>query len=393
MIVLIALISGCASTPVIPTVDENDAFMYERKYLVEYENIKASYIDQSVVKWIQPANQKTPCKVYVGISKTEDRTLDDDYKIYWDGSCKNGFANGLGREFERGTVLNMEAIVIYQGMQQEPQYFIQKYHLDNKTQEGDLNNHYFVETTINDDNFNFEVDYKYGYFGSSEAPALITHSSPFYDNIIYYKNYPNFYYILYDMSNNEFEERSYQSAMYHNGKANGFMFDTPKVGAAASVEMTNGVHVRNVILPNSYFTKISQIVNEVNEAGKKALNAQKRALKVKKQYMNRICKKSITVNFIDNEEYKKICNESEYYATLKEKMDEKLAQINQLKQQKLQQLNQQKLANAAQRQADAAAKSASSAEYENITQSWQNLNNNLQMQQLNNNLMFMRMGY
>ena len=129
MVVLIALISGCASTSRIPTMDENEAFKYERKYLAEYEQLKNNFSDQSSVKWIQSANKKLPCKVYVGISKTEDRTLDENYKIYWDGGCKNGYANGLGREFERGIVFNMDALVIYQGKEQEPQYFIQTYHL------------------------------------------------------------------------------------------------------------------------------------------------------------------------------------------------------------------------------------------------------------------------
>jgi len=395
-----ALISGCASTPSLPVLDEKEAFKYERKYLTEYEQLKNNFSDQSAVKWVQPANKKSPCKVYAGISKTEDRTLDENYNIYWDGACKNGFANGLGREFERGTVLNMEAIAIYQGIQQKPQYFIQKYNLDNMTQEGDVMNGYYVQTTINEDSFNFNIDYRYGYFGSTEAPALLTQSSPFNDNIAYYKQYPNFIYVLLDMSNNEFESRNYQSHMLHNGKANGFVFDTPKTGVTASVEMANGVVVRRVILPNSYFTKISQMSNEVKEAGQKALNAQKHALKVKKQYMSRICKKSVSVNFIDNEEYKKICNESEYYANLKKKMEVKLAKINKQKQQKRELQNQKKLinaqvsqANAAQRQANAAVRSASAAEQANITQSWQNINNNLQMQQLNNNLMFMRMGY
>lgn len=394
MIVLVSFISGCASTPRIPTVDENEAFKYERKYLAEYEQLKNNFSDQSAVKWVQPANKKPPCKVYVGISKTEDRTLDDNYKIYWDGDCKNGYANGLGREFERGTVLNMEALAIYQGKQQEPQYFVQTYHLDNITQEGDISNRYFVETTINEDNYNFDINYKYGFFGSTENPYhLITTNSPFSDNSVYYKQYPNFAYVLYDMSNNEFEKRRYQFNMHHNGKANGFGFSTPKAGATASGETTNGTIVRRVILPNSYFTKISHISNEVKEAGQKAINAQKHALKVKKQYMNRICKKSVSVNFINNSEYKKICNESKYYANLKDNMDVKLAKINKQKQQKREQQNQQKLINAQVSQANAAARSASAAEQANITQSWQNINNNLQMQQLNNNLMFMRMGY
>ena len=132
---------------------------------------------------------------------------------------------------------------------------------------------------------------------------------------------------------------------------------------------------------------------EINQAGKKAINAQKHALKVKKQYINKICKKSVSVNFIDNDEYKKICRGKEYYASLKEKINIKLERINKENQQKREQLNQQKLVKAQVIQANAAQRQADAAEKSNNIQSWQNLNNNLQMQQLNNNLMFMRMGY
>ena len=401
MILIFTVLSGCASTHRIPTINDSEAFKYERKYLAESEYLKDNYADTKVVKWVQPANKKMACKVYVSVSKGNDRTLDNNYSIFWDGDCKNGYANGLGREFEKGTVLDMEAIAIYHGKQQEPQYYVQKYHLDNKIQVGDINNGYYVETTINEDNFNFDINYRYGFFGSIEKPyQLITNSSPFNDNIVYYKRYRNFSYVLYDMTNNEFDKRNYEFHMNEKGKVNGFGFTTPKVGATVSGEATNGKIVKRVILPNSYFTKIAQVGDEVKEAGQKAINAQKYALKVKKQYMSRICKEQASVNFIDNDEYKKICNESEYFANLKIKMDTKLTQINKLKQQKREQLNQQELinaqvrqANAAQRQANATERNASAAENANNMQSWQNLNENLQMQQLNNNLMFMRMGY
>lgn len=393
-IIVFALLSGCASTPRIPAIDENEAFKYERQYLVEYENLKANYIDQSAVKWVQAANKKTPCKVYVGISKTEDRTLDENYKIYWDGGCKNGYANGLGREFERGTVLNMEALAIYQGAQQEPQYYINKYNLDNKIQEGDLKNRYFVETTINDDNFKFEIWYKYGYFGSIKDPALITHRSPFSDTVVYMKYYPNFHYQLIDQSNDEFSDYKYIFKLLDkNMVTNGYELVMPKYGSVRAGEVINNTFIRHVQLPQSYFNNVNTLYAAIIDAGQKAITAQKQALKVKKQYMNRICKKSVSVNFIDNDEYKKICRDSEYYAKLKEKMNVKLAQINKAKHQKREQLNQQKLVNAQVSQANAAARIASAAEQSNSMQFWQNLNNNLQMQQLNNNLMFMRMGY
>jgi hypothetical protein len=347
LLIFIALISGCASAPSLPIVDDNEAFKYERKYLAEYEQLKSNFSDTSTVKWVQAKNKKTACKIYVGISKDNDRTLDENYTIYWDGACKNGYANGLGREFERGTVLNMEALAIYQGKQQKPQYFINTYYLDNKVQEGDINNGYYVETTINEDNFNFDVAYKYGYFDYLKMPALITHSSPFNDTVMYTKSYLNYHYQLYDFSRDEFQNTKYAFYMLNQSHQRiGFGFETPKNGAVSSGEYSNGNVLRLVKLPQSFFNNANAITSEVKQAGQQAINSQKKALQVKKQYMNRICKQSVTVNFIDNVEYKRICNDSEYFSSLKEKMNAKLAQINESKQQKREQLNQQKLINA-----------------------------------------------
>ena len=394
LVTLFTLLSGCASTPRLPSISDNESRKYDKKYLSEYESLKNQYHGKQEIQWIQPSNKKESCKVYSGITVEQIQSLDESFKIFWDGSCKNGYANGLGREFASAVMLNVESLAIYKGKRQKPQYYIETFNLDNKVNEGDLNSKYYVETTIKDDGFDFNINYKYGFFGLEAKPQQLTTSSPFSYMSTYFKSYPNFMYQIFDALKDEFQETKYAFYMFNkNLKRDGFGFAIPKSGNADHGEFSNGALIRRVRLPDSFIAKANNMLSEIKQAGQKAIESQKQALKVKKQYMNKICKKSVSVDFIDNEEYKKICNESEYYATLKEKMDEKLSQLNQLKQQKLQQLNQQKLANAAQRQADAAAKAASAAEYANITQSWQNLNNNIQMQQLNNNLMFMRMGY
>jgi len=401
-LILFALISGCATTPRVAVIDEEEAFKYERQYLAKYEQVKSNYSDMSVVKWMQPSNKNMPCKVYVNILKgAKDRTLDGNYNIYWDGQCKNGYAYGLGREFEKGTILDMEALAIYNGKQEQPKYYIQKYHLANVTQEGDFENKFYVVTTINEEKLNFNVTYRYGYFGSNGRPALITQSSPFSDRIFHIKAYPNYGYRLTDRSKDEFQNVNFTfHELTTNGVNNGFAFATLKTGATNAGEYINGQFVRQVQLPNSFFTKASVFQSEIKTAGQKAIDAQRYALKVKKQYLNNICKPSVTVSFISDKKYKQICDEREYFSNLKNKIDAKLTRINNAKQHRRDQLNQQELvnaqisqANAAQRQANAATRSASAAEQANSIQSSQNLNNNLQMQQLNNNLMYMRMGY
>ena len=149
----------------------------------------------------------------------------------------------------------------------------------------------------------------------------------------------------------KFDKRKYNFEMIYKGKSSGFGFSTPKVGATASGEANNGNLVRRVQLPNSYFVKIGSVQNEIKDAGVKAINAQKYALKVKKQYISKICKESVSVNFMDNNEYKKICSDS---SELKIKMSEKLEKINKLKHQKREQQHKEKLFIAKQKQVQAA---------------------------------------
>ena len=122
--------------------------------------------------------------------------------------------------------------------------------------------------------------------------------------------------------------------------------------------------------------KANSIFSEIKKEAKIALKAQKKALIIKEKYKKKICKDSVKVNFMDNDEYKAICHEDEYYAKLKQKIDAKLAQIEKQKQAKRVQLQQERLIRAREMEAMAA-------------QSIMMLNtiNTMQLQQLNNNIM------
>jgi hypothetical protein len=177
-------------------------------------------------------------------------------------------------------------------------------------------------------------------------------------------------------------------------KINGFGFSIAKNNIRYSGEQVNGQLVRKVTLPQSYLNHMNNTFNEIKNAGQIAIEAQKKALMVKQQYKDTICKDNVKVDFIDNKEYKAICNENEKIAQLKVKIDSKLAQIEQQKQAKRQQQNEQRLiqareteANAAQRRAAAVEEANNQASWDSLNRSLQNMNNNMQMQQLNNNLM------
>ncbi len=405
----ILILTGCATSstsssytaPKPPDISLDEALSFERKYLDEYAQLPKVQVN---VMWIQPNNKREPCKLYQGYLGNNYPDT-ENVKRFWDGSCKNGYAHGLGRELVRGDLVNADSLALYTGGRNKPKYYIDQYNVDNVKIEGDISAGYVVITQIKDDGLDFDITYMYGYNKkTANEPRLYMYTSPFQDYVVYQKEYPNFVYQLSDYRQDEFERHTFRFQPLRDNKTDGFAFDTLKSGPTGGGEFVDGALIRKVTLPSSYYNHIESIMQEINEAGQKAIDAQKTALTAKKHYMKKICNKSVKVRFMDNVEYKAICNEKKYLAELKQKMDAKLADINQVKDQKRAQLREQELHNAqvlqsnaaaqaASRQSAAMERSAKAAEYSSIMQGWQNVNNNMQMQQLNNNLMMMRLGY
>ena len=250
----------------------------------------------------------------------------------------------------------------------------------------DKPNHY-VKTFIKDKQGDLQISYEFGVGTSKNTPAMIMKTYPFYDVLEYYKAYPNFAYRILDFTKNEFDNKKYEFEILNkNGKYNGFGFATFKNGYTNAGEMQNGTLIRRVQLPQNYFNKVDSIFSEIKREANLALEAQRKALIIKEKYKKKICKNSVKVNFMDNNEYKAICHENEYYA--------KLAQIEKQKQAKRTQQQQERLIQAREAEALAAQRRAAAVEEANSQRAWdsfnrsiQNANTNMQLQQLNNNIM------
>jgi len=393
------LLSACAGQPSIPKVEQAEVDKYEKAYMAEYEQIKQKNYKPSF-KWVQPKNKKEECKVWVSINPSDDKTTKSDYSLFWDGDCKDGYAYGLGREIENTMLSNIRQIGYYQhGKAQD--YCIQFDPLNGFTRDGECSytpdkpNHY-VKTFIKDKQGDLQISYEFGVGISKNTPAMIMRTYPFYDVVEYFKIYPNFSYVIADFTKNEFDTRKYEFNIkeHKNGKFNGFGFATLKNGYTNAGEMQNGTLIRRVQLPQSYFNKANSIFSEIKREANLALEAQRKALIIKEKYKKKICKDSVQVDFMDNDEYKAICHEDEYYAKLKQKIDYKLAQIEKQKQAKRTQQQQERLIRAREAEALAAQRRAAAAEEANSQRAWdslnrsiQNTNTNMQLQQLNNNIM------
>jgi len=400
----LVFLSGCSSTPTLPVISDADAFKVERKLLSIQKELKTDFLarvkDRAITIWIQPANKTESCKVSIDYDEESGNfTLDSNFKMYWDGECKNGYANGLGRMFFKGTLIDSKVLAIYHGKEETPQEFVRTYDLSGTTKKGDFENGYYVKRVITDNNVEFNVTFQSGRL--SPMPHLDidiftawSYSSPFSDAKNYRKNYSTFSY-------NFFEGRPNWKFIFtmtdSENQAVGYGVGEGKDGRTRHVEYPG---LRKVSLPKSYLSRVSQIHLEIKEAVNKANYAAKKADKAIKQYTDKICKKSVSVNFIDNNEYKKICQNSEYNVGLRKKINAKFASLKQDQQIKREQDMQQILINARISQANSAKRAASAAEdantqrfYQGLDQSFQNQNQNFQMQQLNTNLRSLMWGY
>ncbi|MEO1945415.1 MAG: hypothetical protein ABGY11_14025 [Candidatus Thioglobus sp.] len=399
----LVFLSGCSSTPTLPVISDADAFKVERKLLSLQKELKtdfiAEYKDPTKTIWIQPDNKTESCKVSIDYDEESGNiTLDSNFKMYWDGECKNGYANGLGREFVKGTLIDSNILAIYHGNEEKPQYFVATYGLTGKTRKGDFDNGYYVERVITDNNVEFNVTFRSGRLEITHLDIDMftawSYSSPFSDDIFYIKDYGIFSYKIREgLPNVKFIFTMTDS----ENQAIGYGVGESKDGRSQHLEYPG---LRKVSLPKSYLNRVSQIHLEIKEAVNKANYAAKKADKAIKQYTDKICKKSVSVNFIDNNEYKKICQNSEYNVGLRKKINAKFASVKQDQQIKREQDMQQILINARISQANSAKRAASAAEdantqrfYQGLDQSFQNQNQNFQMQQLNTNLRSLMWGY
>jgi len=370
---------------------------YEKDYLNEYEQIKNN-MSSGKEYYFQPINKKEPCKVFMAYNSQKDESS----KLYWDGECKNGYATGIGRLFQKADLTDRWQLGLYKkGKVKE--YCILNNILHGYKMEGECkyNNTYDYQVKIyvkNTTTNNISLIYSIGKFAKYE-PSTFIQTSPFWNNAMrYLKVYPNFRYEYIDSTKNDEVKLDFGFWIYNkNNIKNGWAIEKYK-----NHNVVYGEYINNkgntIDLPHEYISKANSIINEIKSDYNKALNAQAQAQLIKKQYLRKICKNSVKVHFMDNEEYKEVCN-SQYEKDLFTKINAKLERISKAKIAKLEhqrdvhqqaeqeQYRQKQLEIERQRLA-IQKQQAEDAEYQSIQRNLQNQTNSIRQQTENNRVKF-----
>jgi hypothetical protein len=304
---------------------------YETNYLNEYQNILKT-IPKMQITYIQPYNKKEPCKIWMRYHEGNELFKEDSYKIFWDGKCKNGYASGLGREIETADMIDKWGIAIYK--KGKPTYYIINNILSNILFEGinihNQDDNYGVETIIKDKPNDIEVTTIAGKRNYNKGRMLLSITSPFWNSsYTYVKEYFNFRYKYFNNKGNDTNNNEFEFFIEDKNGKNGWAINKNKNGNIITGEYVNNV-AKQFNLPKTYNQKADAILKEIYNAQQKAFQAQGQAQKVKKQYLKRICKDSVKVKFMDNNEYKEICHPKSELAIIK-KINNKLNKLSEAK--------------------------------------------------------------
>lgn len=311
-IAAITFLSGCTnlahheSQP--KAISYDDASAFERSHLA-HESIPSKL--EKI--YTQPINKKIPCK----LPTTQDQLDRPNFRAYWDGDCKNGFAFGLGRDISISDTHHVDEIIIHDGTGDD-----------------------WSQPRVDYDYVNSAVSYT---VGGSKFPAMTGLIEKMDNSGVYFNQHHTL--AVRDESGKEFVILTSEfnpQRIYINGRADrsfAFKFTDnssapvlnqnavsftaelvePKtniVGGVAIVRYANGVvrHFKIVngrpeptVLPSDYIDHLANKYQEIQNATAQANTVLQQAKQIEREYLFKACNGKSSIPKLDKKTYTEIC--------------------------------------------------------------------------------------
>jgi hypothetical protein len=274
LLITASILTGCQTTTQFRKVSVEDAFSDIRKieesYKAQLDEEIQSLPDKSPL-YTQPANKSVPCK----LPTTQDQLDRSNFRAFWDGECKDGFAFGLGRGIAISDTHHVEEIAFYEDTSKNAPTASVYYDFANQTVNYRLfedEAHYLLQETIINEGENFSVGYQLIEY-SKNGDRYVMGWSPFSfekirvnitENIAYtYRSYnPTFYsmgslvqhFQTLDVTGSPV---GYEYAVFADGKVEHLKVDSGEI----------------VELPKSYFHMTIKKIKRINKSN--SLTSQK----------------------------------------------------------------------------------------------------------------------
>jgi len=370
LILAVSIISGCASSGVrIPTISHEEAAAFEKSSYVP-----KSKDDTSGMIYNQPVNKKEGCKLPTSNNQLQRR----NFKQYWDGECKDGYAFGLGRDISISDTHHYAEITIHNGTGkyfEQPVIFYD--FVNNFVKYSFRGGSNFSEISLNEEyniaNHELIVTHKI-IRTDKNGNTLLFMSSPLV---------PKKYHV--NVSNGVAFHFLDQTAMplKHDDVAVTMEIKNSKgiQGGVAIVKFKNGQvrHVKIessgqkslVQIPESYITHILSKYQEIQNAIPEMNRYIEFAKRTEREYMHLACNGTHEIEGLDNKTATKICN------WRNELQPMYLAAIERAKKQMEQQLHAVEKAENERMQKEKIAQQQAAIEQQQRQQAWNEINNSL----------------
>lgn len=383
------LLTACATSP--RKVSMAEAMTPEN----QITTIAKSQLDPSRSEniYTQPVNKTEPCK----LPTTKDQLERKNFRAYWDGDCKNGFAYGLGRDIALSDTHHIEEITIHNGngnSNGQPARLIDyvqnvSIYAANGANFGE-NSGYKEIFTANSTNFSIEYEI-FSTDGKSYLRGL--RGSPFNPvKSLVNRSHGNPDYVLVDYSALPATSDQAQIAIFAanpiTNKPVGFRIIRFRNGVIQHQKIaTDGQSIAELVeLPPEYIAKLTERIGEAEAAVQKASAESAKAQQMEREYLHMACATDYSIKGVpakDMEVARQICTWRDQWKEPYAKVEATYKQEMNKKQQEVAQAEQQRTYIAAQQaQAAAAQNAAFSASVNQISQNLQQQNNNT-MQQIN----------
>jgi hypothetical protein len=304
--ILLVLLAGCAttSTPQFRQVSSEEAFSEIRAL--------AKDTSQSHPEWerlyTQPVNKSVPCKLYT----SQDQLDRNNFRAYWDGECKDGFAYGLGRDIAISDTHHVEQISIYgdNGKTINSPFvlydFVHQTVMYGLIDDKEVPQYTLEEQTTNEGG-KFHVKYslrentKNGYDVAIWSPLSNTSIIASDSENVGYK------YTINKVTINNRTPTLLFETVTNKGSPIGFAVAKYANGQFGHFKVNNGEPVELVELPKEYLSMVVKKNQELLEFNSRASNKIEKAKRMEKEYLYRACNGNHGISGLEKRVSNKIC--------------------------------------------------------------------------------------
>ncbi len=386
---LTLLLTACATGP--RKVSMAEATASENQIITAARNQTVPAPPEKL--YIQPVNKTEPCKLPTSKEQLERK----NFRAYWDGDCKDGYAYGLGRDIALSDTHHMEEITIYNSDRDsngQPMRLIDYVH--NSGRYGVTGQAFPATAGYNEFVTNNGTDFSIKFLaGATDEKGSLRYleSSPFSPvKVTVNQSHGKPAYVLVDYSALPATSDQAQMALFAADPA------TKKPAGFRIVRFRNGVIQHQklaadgqsvaelVQLPPEYITQLTEGIGEVQAAVQKANADAAKAQQMEREYLHMACAADYSIKGVpakDMEIARQICTWRDQWKDPYARAETKYKQEMEQKQQEVAQAEQERASITAQQaQAAAAQNAAFTASMTQMNQAMQQQNNNT-MQQIN----------